>query len=262
MASNELGELIAKFNGRVTNWTVVGWALFGVLVGSVVGGSSKSALLGFFVGVVVAGLGLWAARERARSRGVAVFTDGLVSRSRGKEEVWTWGDVDEFFVIAKSQEIHSAPSSALEGLISGAVEGLLEETIPKNISYELRRPKAALVLDTKIERHRKLGEIVEERIKSSKLASFLASFRAGNTIKFGQNLQVGPDGLALISKKKTRQLPWTDVVGVSVSDYSVTINQVGKKAPWERISENGVPNAAILAEVVNRTVADRRGQPA
>jgi hypothetical protein len=260
LPSGDLGGLVSEFRGRIT---VFPWLIIGALAGFTAGhsGSGVAVIVGVIVGVIVAVGFFLLARDRARKLNVKVHSEGLVYQAKGrKSEVWRWNDVEEFFVLAEKREIHSPPHNIAEALISGLLEAAVTASLPKaakyRVRYKLRRPGNELVLDSFIRDYRRLGEIVENFVTTSRLPLVLASFRGGHTIPFGK-LLLGPEGLTDARPEHPRFLPLHALASVSASKYVVAVNQAGEKAAWTSAEASAVPNAAILAALVEHVVAER-----
>ena len=253
--SSDLGGLVSEFRGRIP---VLRWLLFATLVGF--GVRHIFSLAPIIFGVIVAGWGLLLARNGARELNVKVHSEGLVYQGTGKSEAWRWKEVEELSIITEKRKFHSPFHNTVEALISGVLDTVMTSLLPKaakyQVGYRLWRPGHELVLGWSIKDYKRLGEIVENFVRNSRVPLVMASFRAGNTIPFGK-LLIGPDGLTDARTKPPRLLPLEALAGVSVSNYVVTVNQVGEKAPWTSAEATAVPNAAILAALAERVVSEK-----
>jgi hypothetical protein len=253
------GGLVAEFRGRLV---VVPFLVLGTMVGFMIGhsGSLPYVIAGLVLGGAVS-VGLFLPGfSRWRQLSVKVYSGGLAYRAKGADEVWKWGEVEEFFILAEKREFHSPPHGILDAILSLVLEAAVAAALPKAVKYQvryrIRRPGHQLTFDSMIRGYARLGEMVQEFVTDVQLPAALASFRSGDTVPFGE-LLLGQDGLAYASAKHPRSLPLGALAGVSVSRYAVKVNRVGRKLPWLTAERSAVPNATVLAELATRIVAGR-----
>lgn len=250
-----LGGLIEAFDGRVaTSWVV--WFIFAAaLAGGATGRPAGSLPLGLGVGLAAFTVPFLLLRRSAMRRRVEVYTNALVYRKRDKAEVWRWNEVDEFVVVSEEREIHTRPSSILEGLIEAVVEAAVKAILPAKakyrVSYRLTGGGRKVNLTYTMKQHYRLGELAGEQIKAQRLPALQAALRTGETLHFGR-YALGPSGLIDERAKQLKLLPWDALAGVSVSSHHVTIRQAGNQRAWATVPVGTVPNAQILSALVDR----------
>ena len=193
------------------------------------------------VGIVSLAIGVTTLLRIVRTAGleVEVFTDGLAWRQRAQSVVWRWSDVKYVrrhqFAVGNAAKFETLPMRFFYYACANRMVYTLEGN-----------DGAQLTLNGYLENVNELTELIEENTRLIRLPKYIASFKAGKTVRFG-DLEVNRDGIS----KPGEVLPWDDVKEVSRADGWVTVLSHDSKKPWCQFRDSKVPNAHLLVDLVN-----------
>jgi hypothetical protein len=260
LADPELGGAVSVFRGRVTPWQGILVLFLGAIVGVAAGHYSGSRPVGWILGVL-AGLALLIATwRRARRTRVNVYAEGLTFRHGQRDEKWRWRDTD-IRVVARPLEVQGQGQNALQFLLTSVViamvKGLLPRSMKYRIDYQLTGTEGQLTFDATVKDYKRLGELVENLITSCRLPELLESVRAGEAVTFG-GFRVEQHGLTDKLSQPPRLIPWDAPPSIALSPYRVSVRTPSSKRTWASTERKLVPNARLLAAMVERLVVTPR----
>jgi hypothetical protein len=175
------------------------------------------------VGAVLIWLIGFPARRRRRTWRVCVFSNGFVFVQGGQPDVSRW---EEIQVIWHQVKVHNRGEYGREVRHFYIIE-----------RFDGRR----IVLDDKIKKLEKLGNLLGEQMANAIWPRVLADYRAGNVIPFGP-LSVSQQGVS----NGRELLPWAAIKEVKFDGIEVKVHRKGKLFNWAKVPVGSIPNASLF----------------
>lgn len=263
-----------------SNRTMIGWTIFvgvmmlpGIVLGLVFGRGNMTTLIIsgvlvlFTIGMMFLMLSLGGILKGSRAANPLIVWGcprGLVYRQKGQLHTLFWNDIlairrkvgrlnGMMCTLAYIVRPATTPEFAFSMLSGTFSHIVLSESSGGSIrasmgSYQIARTGGFIEVSGNygLTDYAGLGDLIEERMLEYRLPRALETYRAGTPINFG-SLVVRQQGLT----DSTRELRWSDINRVQVTDVSIHITKKPIGMTWFNLSAADTLNFVLLSALLN-----------